>query len=43
MDEIRLFTSTKAATAGIATVGAMAAVMSEASHEAGPTVATDNS
>ncbi len=43
MDEIRLFTATRAAVAGIATAGAMAAAMNEASPKTGPTVATDSS
>jgi hypothetical protein len=43
MDENCQFTATRAATAGIATAGAMAAAMSEASHEARWTVATDSS
>jgi hypothetical protein len=35
MDEIRLFTTTRAAAAGIATAGAMAVAVNEASLEAG--------
>jgi hypothetical protein len=35
MDEIRLFTATRAAATGIATAGAMAAAVNEASPEAG--------
>jgi hypothetical protein len=34
MDEIRLFTATRAAATGIATAGAMAATVNEASPEA---------
>ncbi len=43
MDEIRLFTATRAAAAGIVTARAMAVVVNEASLEAGRTVATDSS
>jgi hypothetical protein len=43
MDEIRLFTATRAAAAGIATARAMVAVVNEASPEAGWTVATNSS
>jgi hypothetical protein len=43
MDEIRLFTATRAVAAGIATSGAMMATVNEASPEAGRTVAKKGS
>ncbi len=42
MDEIRLFTATRAAAIGITTAGAMVAAVNEASPEAGWTMATDS-
>ncbi len=43
MDEIRLFTATRVAAAGLATAGAMAAAVNKASLEAGRIVATGSS